>query len=405
MDEVILPTLYKKTATGKIQQWSISCNYSRVSDTEGDESDYVGTIVTKYGQLNSDKIQTTYDRINVGKNTGRSNETDAWEQTQAETYARYRKQLKKGYVASIEAAEQGEVDDIIQGGISPMLAQSFSKHSQKIKYPCFAQPKLDGTRIIGIVRDGKATLWSRTRKPITSCPHIIAELERMFPDRDIVLDGEAYNHKYKDNFEKLISLIRQEEPAPDHTEIQYHIYDQVTDGTFEERWTDLENIFSEGISYVGVDANGQPLAIEGFTYCILCHTVICNGDEAVTELFAQLRELHYEGLILRNADGLYVNKRSYDLQKVKDFDDSEFDIVGIEEGRGKLAGHVGAFVCCDSNGNEFKAKMAGNLDRLKEYFNNPNLWQNKKLTVQYQGLTSANGVPRFPVGKAIREDY
>ena len=30
--------------------------------------------------------------------------------------------------------------------------------------------------------------------------------------------------------------------------------------------------------------------------------------------------------MVRNADGLYVNKRSYDLQKIKEFDDREFEI-------------------------------------------------------------------------------
>jgi ATP-dependent DNA ligase len=402
VEETKWPTLFKKTSTGAIQQWTISCNLSRASETGDDEMDYVSTIVTTYGQIGSDKMQTTFDRIKEGKNAGKKNETTAFEQAQAEANAKYEKQLKKGYVTSPEAAEAGEVSDLIQGGISPMLAQSFSKHANKIKYPCYAQPKFDGTRMIAVVESGKCTLWSRTRKPITSCPHIVAELERMFPDRDIILDGEAYNFKYKANFEKLISLIRQEVPAPDHTEIQYHVYDQISSGTFEERWTELVNIFFEGISYVAPGVDGNPIAIEGFTYCIPCHTVTCESDDAVTELFIQLTNIGHEGIILRNADGLYVNKRSYDLQKVKTMLDDEFDIVGIEEGRGRLMGHVGAFICKDVNGNEFKAKMCGDTEMLRKYFGHHDLWKNKKLTVQYQGLT-AYGIPRFPVGKAIRD--
>ena len=92
---------------------------------------------------------------------------------------------------------------------------------------------------------------------------------------------------------------------------------------------------------------------------------------------------------------------SMDLQKVKDFLDDEFDIVDIEEGRGKLAGHVGAFICKMSDGKTFKAKMSGDTEHLKDYFENHQRWSGMRLTVQYQGLTSY-GIPRFPVGKAIR---
>jgi DNA ligase-1 len=46
--------------------------------------------------------------------------------------------------------------------------------------------------------------------------------------------------------------------------------------------------------------------------------------------------------------------------------------------------------------------MSGSTERLKEYFENPKLWRGKILTVQYQALTSY-GIPRFPVGKAIRD--
>lgn len=80
----------------------------------------------------------------------------------------------------------------------------------------------------------------------------------------------------------------------------------------------------------------------------------------------------------------------------------EFDIIGIEEGRGKLSGHVGAFVCMTDEGQEFKAKMSGSTEKLKEYFENHDLWKKKQLTVQFQDLT-AYGLPRFPVGLRIKE--
>ena len=106
--------------------------------------------------------------------------------------------------------------------------------------------------------------------------------------------------------------------------------------------------------------------------------------------------------MLRNSAGEYVNKRSSDLIKVKEMQDAEFQIVGIDEGRGKLAGHVGSFICKTANGDKFNAKMSGNLGRLKEFFNDHSLWEGKMLTVQFQDLTAYN-IPRFPVGLRIRE--
>ena len=51
----------------------------------------------------------------------------------------------------------------------------------------------------------------------------------------------------------------------------------------------------------------------------------------------------------------------------------------------------------------FGAKMDGDTERLREYFENHSLWKGKQLTVRYQGFTKKQNVPRFPVAKAIRE--
>lgn len=367
------PTLYKKTSTGAIQYWLIIVNVNQIN--------------TRYGQVDGAE-QVTIDVILKGKNIGKKNETSPQQQAEAEAQAKWEKQLKKGYVTSIEAAEAEELDKLIEGGIAPMLAHKFSEQARKIKYPAWVQPKLDGIRCIAIVKRGKCTLWSRTRKPITSMPHIIAEIEKHFV-ADIVLDGELYNQEFKSNFEHIVHLVRQEEPDAQHTDVQYHIYDLVNEDIFEQRNNKLHKIFTIG--------NPQ------LKYLKRVHTAVVTDESQVMDNFSSYRALGYEGVMLRNNESLYVNKRSYDLQKVKEFDDKEFKITGIEEGRGKLAGHVGAFICLmDCGTQEFKAKMSGDTDQLKKYFEDHSLWKNKVLTVQYQGLTSY-GIPRFPVGISIRD--
>lgn len=374
------PTLYKKTSTGALQGWDISV----LKDNHGN-----GVITTDYGQVGTDNPQSTSDIISEGKNVGKKNETTPFEQAQAEAQAKWEKQKKKGYVETPSAALADEVDELIEGGIVPMLAHKFADHAHKIKYPAYAQPKLDGIRCIAILKDGKCTLWSRTRKLITSVPHIVEEIERIFGNHTpgVILDGELYNHDYKTNFEKIVSLVRQEVPAVGHEVVQYHVYDVATSGTFDDHTVWLQQIFKQ---YT-------------FRYLkrVATHTV--DNEDQVMEYFAKYRSEGYEGVMMRNAQGKYANKRSYDLQKVKEFDDAEFKILSVEEGRGKLAGHVGAFLCQMDNGKEFLAKMSGDTEQLARYFRDHSLWKGKKLTVKYQGLTGANGVPRFPIGVVIRD--
>ena len=377
----LFPTLYKKTSTGKIQMWSVS--------VQGSSPSGPASIVTRFGQVDG-KVQETSDIISEGKNVGRSNETTPWTQAVAEAESNWTGKKKKGYVETSDDASSGKVDAVIEGGVSPMLAHSFDDHGHKIIWPAYGQRKLDGIRCVAILKNGTCTLWTRSRKRIASVPHIEREIEKLFGDRDLTLDGELYNQAYAQSFETIVSLVRQDEPAPDSHLVQYHVYDLVTSGGFSERMATLQALLQNLSS-------DSPLK--------LVETVKLENKDNVSEYLAKFIEDGYEGLMIRNAAGQYVGKRSYDLLKAKTFQDSEFKIVDIEEGRGKLAGHVGGFVCEMPNGQKFVAKMAGSLDRLRDYFQNHSLWKDKLLTVKYQGLTNTNGVPRFPVGIAIRSEY
>jgi ATP-dependent DNA ligase len=372
------PTLYKKTSTGAIQFWTIS--------VKGNE------IITTYGQVGTDSPQVTTDVIKEGKNAGQSNATSAAQQAEREAKSSWTKKKKKGYVDSIEAAEAGEVDDdVITGGILPMLAHKYSvngvltKDAKKIKFPAFGQPKMDGIRCIAIKENGVCTLWTRTRKPIKSVPHIIKAIEAI-PVSNMILDGELYNHDYRQDFDTIIELVRPDEPVEGHEVVQLWLYDTVTDQPFRLRTKWLKDTVAPNDTLVLVD-----------TYEI--------KSAADVEAFKiRMLERGFEGSMLRNADAPYDNKvtRSYNLQKCKDMTDDEFPIVDFEEGNGRLQGHVGSFWCVTKEGGRFKAKPKGKTSKLRDYFKDHSLWKGKLLTVQYQNFTP-DGLPRFPVGKGIRD--
>lgn len=363
-----LPTLYKRTSTGATQMWSIGVD--------------ANTIIVNFGQVDG-KIQRTEETIKSGKNAGRANATTPEEQALAEATAKWEGKVKKGYVEDVSRAEAGEKD--IDGGYDCTLAHKFADHGHKIKYPSYQQPKLNGHRCLAIITDGVACLFSRTRKPITSCPHIVAELEKLYPTGHHEKDGELYNHAYKDDFEALASLIRQETPAPNCTEVQYHIYDSPSKKDFSDRIAQLQQELSQQNPYIK-----------------LVDTVLINNEDEMMSTFESFLKQGYEGGMARNAVGGYEGKRSYNLQKIKEFQDADFAIVGIEEGRGSYAG-CGIFICKATNGETFSVKMRGAKERLQDFLSNPNLWQGKELVVKYQYI-SKYGIPIFPVGERFKDE-
>jgi DNA ligase 1 len=375
--------LYKKTSTGALQFWRIA-----VKDN---------VIITTWGQVGG-KEQETRDVVKQGKNTGKKNETTPAQQAEAEALSQWEKKLKKGYVRTQAEAQAGTVDEIIEGGISPMLAHRFDEQGHKIVYPALAQPKFDGHRCIAVAEGGEVSLWSRTRKPITGVPHILRELEALLERariKDAIIDGELYNHDYRTRFEELTSFIRQVEPKPGHEVVQYHIYDLVDVKATVPVGRDQKTRLLL-LRELMLARRSEPSLVEVET------REVADEDE-LTLAFEGFLAQGYEGLMVRNAAGLYVNKRSYDLQKVKEFADAEFPIIGVEEGRGKLAGHA-IFVCKTADNVQFRVKLKGETAALKGYFDNPTLVIGRMLTVKYQGLTAKSTVPRFPVGVRIRED-
>jgi DNA ligase 1 len=370
-------TLYKRNSDGSVQEWSIYVMPSRVhADCE---------IVTVYGKLGG-KMQTATVAVTEGKNIGKSNETTPYEQAIAESHALWLGKKKKGYVESLDDAKAGTTDSIIAGGIEPMLAHSFDKHGHKVGYPCMVQPKLDGIRCIAVVKGGKATLWTRTRKPITAVPHIIDAIEALsLPD--CVLDGELYNHELHDDFEQIVSLVRSKEPKPEAAAlVQYHIYDCTgkAEGSFDQRYGFICRSIIED---------------SGVLHIVRAQWAGHEGE--VRSFRKRFADEGYEGVMVRNPFSPYKHGRSYDLLKLKEFEDAEFTIVGVESGKGKMAG-AAIFVCEAANGSFFRVKMEGAIDELKRIYTLRTQYFNKKLTVRYQSLTTA-GVPRFPIGVAVRD--
>lgn len=359
-------TLYKQNSNGSIQQWTIS--------TKSNE------VTTIYGQKNG-KLQTAIDLVKEGKNLGRSNATTPESQAELQAQQQYEAKLKEGYTTNLELANSTK--NVLEA-VEPMLAHPIDKKEKYVKFPCLAQPKLDGIRCLAIIKKGKVRLFSRTQKEFVTMPHIVSELETIYRGQTVTFDGELYNHTFKKDFNRIASIIKRDDIHPDHKLVQYHIYDVVVPGTYTQRSQHVDPI----------DSQGQ--------YCLRVETIPIASRESLEEYQAFCVERSYEGCMYRNPDGPYEHKRSTNLLKVKTFQDAEFEIVDIEEGHGKLMNHVGAFYCKLDNGNLVKASPIGTLDLMAEYWKNRKRLIGKMATIKFQNYTP-DGSLRFPKLKCIRD--
>ena len=379
---MILPTLYKRTATGATQTWEIEVQDNKYRTTSG--------------QI--DGIKTTNKWTSCkGKNAGKANATTDAEQALKEAHAKHQKKLERDYNLSIDGIDEKQFYD-------PMLAQDFKNKNRnkdvydslQSKTKVFSQPKLDGIRCIA-TKDG---LFTRNGKEITAVPHIAKELQKLFVEYpDAVLDGELYNHAYKDDFNKIVHLVRKQNLTKEHLVesekmIQYHIYDVPQIGTLDE-----QSLYSYRIGML--KTQGVPKKLRWSSAIAIVDTTLVKNEKHLDELYSDYTLAGYEGQMIR-IDGPYENKRSAKLLKRKDFVDEEYTILGYDEGNGNRTGTIRNFLFKNKNGKEFTSNIKGTFEYLTELLHKAEGLIGKKATVKYFNLTP-DGVPRFPIVIAIRD--
>ena len=273
----------------------------------------------------------------------------------------------------------------------PMLA--YPVNSKPIDYTdkVFIQPKLDGVRCVIQCDNSVITAYSRTGKEWKNIQHILDELIPFFKEfPDIILDGELYNHDLKDNFEKIISLVRKTKPTDAHRFIskemvQFHCYDNIDEEyVFEERMAFIYNNLKESYCIVNVP-----------TIRVFKH------EEALNVHSDENLKNGYEGSIVRlNTE--YQCKRSHSLRKFKDFHDTEAKLTSWVEGKGKRVGTIGKFMAVDADGNEFGMPVMDNFKYLQDNFEHMKGYVGKTATFTYFERTK-KGSYRHPLFKCIRD--
>jgi DNA ligase-1 len=321
-----------------------------------------------------------------GKNTGKLNETTDKEQAMKEAVAKRTKKLESGYFEDIKHINKTQY-------FEPMLASKWEDSKDKITYPIFSQPKLDGIRCI-VTKDG---MFSRNGKAIISAPHIRESLNEVFEVYpELILDGELYADKFANDFNKIVSLVKKTKPTDadlkeSKKNIQYWIYDLPDNGIqFGDRCDRLHDLFENYNAFN--------------KHCVEVETTLCMSEEDVMDLYEEYVEQGFEGQMLR-LNKAYENKRSKSLMKHKSFVDEEYTILDIVEGEGNRTGTAGYMVFETENGDRFKSNVKGTWEETAEMLKNKKKLIGKDATIKYFNLTPA-GIPRFPyVINIDRNDY
>ena len=444
------PKLYAIDKNGKIKVWSAAV--LQPTDKTAAEAGYATSRIM-HGYIDG-KQQVALRDYNTGKNIGRSNETTPLAQCISETRRKWTdKKEKEGY-SETKPADCGEGYGDISGNLHfdidsgesaadsstsihppflPMLAQTFnpgdaitspraaaaSKKKKVIRFPCFVQPKLDGLRCVSYAmrcgNDVTVALQSRTGAFFTGLPHIAAALHPYLSQHpSVVIDGEVYTDQMP--FEELAGLIKKKKITEDDMErlkkVKYHVYDIFDNAHPNMPYSERLGLLSDAVRRCACVANDTLTgaarvlrsATDAATVVVLVRTEKVSGLPDFRRLFSEFVEAGYEGIMLRNAEGVYqVNYRSNDLQKYKEFMEDEYLITGYTQGEGRDAGAV-IWYCETEDGKEFTVRPRGTMQQRRDWFNEGEKYVGKKLTVIFQELTE-EGKPRFPVGRAVREGY
>jgi DNA ligase 1 len=356
-------TLYKKDARGQIRVWTAYADGN--------------AVVTEHGLLGG--ILQESRKYCEQKNVGKSNETDTYEQAELEVESEVRERLRKGYAYRIE--------DLNENRISPMLAKVLGgREESRLIYPVDTQPKLDGHRALTWKDEDDLSFKTRGNKD-HDIPHIAEILQEfLLPDIGGILDGEIYRHGLP--FQTISSLIKRN--REDSKLLRYFIYDYIprTGRRQNTPWLKRKMLLQRW---------HNTLPAECKTVIRLTPTkTVLNSDELRAEQ-AKWVGKNYEGLMVRTHEGIYrAGARSAELLKLKEFDDKEFIVVDVVDGRGAFEGQGVLVLALDVKSEKatFEAVPATTVENRIHIFNNKKRVIGKRVTVKFFGRTEA-GVPRI----------
>ena len=247
-----------------------------------------------------------------------------------------------------------------------MLAHDGAKHPKKIKGECLVEYKYDGVRVIAIVQNGSATLYSRNGKLLTNFPHIEEALSHKAYN-NMVFDGEVMS----EDFQTLMKQVHRKEGA--QTQDAYlALFDVLDLDEFQAGKGKLTaDERKEQLEILAPYFDGNVIRVVDYTYVDFDTE---EGQETFDAMNKEALDKGYEGLMIKPASAIYECKRSHAWLKVKPFIEVTLSVVEVEEGTGRNEGKLGALVVeGEDDGKFFHLNVGSGLtDENREVF-----WEHK----------------------------
>jgi len=224
------------------------------------------------------------------------------------------------------------------------LAHDSLKHEKKMVGKKQIEIKLDGVRVITIIRGNKVEMFSRNGKQFHNFGHIIEELEAVVKDYPVpyplVLDGEVMSA----NFQDLMKQVHRKD-GKQSTDAVLHVFDTIPLGCFQNGVWDKPQSFRSLITKHWVEEHKSVLQHVQALDWEDVDLDTQEGQERFVALNKQAVDGGYEGVMIKDVDAPYECKRTHAWLKAKPFIEVTLEVKDVEEGTGRNEGRLGALVC------------------------------------------------------------
>ena len=228
---------------------------------------------------------------------------------------------------------------------SCQLAHDSANHESKVTGKKLIEVKLDGVRVITIVRtDGRVDMFSRNGKELANFPHIVEQLSNVVkqepPPYDLVLDGEVMSSSFQD----LMKQVHRKSDVQSNDAI-LNLFDVLPLADFEKGEWDKSQTERSDLVYYWHKKHKDLLPNVAVVGHELVDLDTQEGQKRYKEINAQAIAGGYEGIMLKDPGAGYECKRSVAWLKLKPFIEVSLSVLDVEEGTGRNQGRLGALVC------------------------------------------------------------
>lgn len=297
-----------------------------------------------------------------------------------------------------------------------MLASSDNeKNRAKIKFPAFAEEKVDGMRINVWVVNDKVTYFSRNGRVVDAetvdLDADFVALAKSSPYRNVMFDGELLvvnpdgsRMERKTGNGICNKAIKGTISYEEKRKFKFIIFDMVEVKISNNSLPQSDRPFHERTAELKMAFHTTKLKMKQIE--MVYQQVVNSWDEA-NLVYQKMIANGLEGAIIKNRDGMWEDKRSKNLVKMKQFIEDEFIIKAIEEGTNKYEGMMGALHCASADGSiEFSVGTGFTDDDRVRLFDDGLI--GRTVTVMYNEIIEREGSETkslfLPVFVELRED-